>query len=220
MIKISLSKLGNDELYTFIKRIENLLSKFNVELLGILLYVNLFLSKLAIYSASYEKQSASAKEVEHKDSIRDNFFLAVRTHIDNFKRHDSAEKRQASGKLLSILNKDGKGIYNESYSVETASLESTIIEFDLNHSADLELLAASEWYQLMKAAQLDFETTLSKVNAEVADKRVIDSASNTRKPLEDAIRMLFNFIPMHQKMTNSPELADMIRKIQAECDRF
>ena len=220
MIKISLSKLGNDELYTFIKRIENLLSKFNVELLGILLYVNLFLSKLAIYSASYEKQSASAKEVEHKDSIRDNFFLALRTHIDNFKRHDAEEKRQASSKLLAILNKDGKGIYNESYSVESASLESTIKEFDLNYSADIELLAATEWYQLMKAAQLDFETTLSKVNAEVADKKVIASATNTRKPLEEAIRKLFNFIPMQQEMTNSPELADMIRKIQAECDRF
>ena len=185
-----------------------------------MLYVNLFLSKLVIYSESYEKQNASAKEVEHKDSIRDNFFLALRTHIDNFKRHDAEEKRQASSKLLAILNKDGKGIYNESYSVESASLKSTIIEFDLNHSANIELLAATEWYQLMKAAQIDFETTLSKVNAEVADKKVIASASNTRKPLEEAIRKLFNFIPLHQEMTNSPELADMIRKIQAECDRF
>ena len=220
MIKIALSRLGNDELYTFANRIENLLSTFNVKRLGILLYVNLFLSKLVIYSASYEKQSASAKEVEHKDSIRDNFFLALRTHIDNFKRHDAEEKRQASSKLLAILNKDGKGIYNESYSVESASLESSIIEFDLNHSADIELLAATEWYQLMKAAQIDFEITLSKVNAEVADKKVIASASNTRKPLEEAIRKLFNFIPLHQEITNSPELADMIRKIQTECNRF
>ena len=220
MIKIALSRLGNDELYTFGNRIEKLLSTFNVDPLGILLYVNLFLSKLVIYSESYEKQNASAKEVEHKDSIRDNFFLALRTHIDNFKRHDAEEKRQASSKLLAILNKDGKGIYNESYSVESASLKSTIIEFDLNHSANIELLAATEWYQLMKAAQIDFETTLSKVNAEVADKKVIASASNTRKPLEEAIRKLFNFIPLHQEMTNSPELADMIRKIQAEFDRF
>jgi hypothetical protein len=48
MIKIALSRLGNDELYTFGNRIENLLSTFNVELLSILLYVNLFLSKLVI----------------------------------------------------------------------------------------------------------------------------------------------------------------------------
>jgi hypothetical protein len=220
MIKIALSKLGNDELYTFGIRIENLLSKFNVELLGILLYVNLFLSKLVIYSKSYEKQSAGAKVVEHKDSIRDNYFLALRTHVENFKRHDTVEKRQASSKLLAILNKDGKGIYKESYSVESASLETTIKKFDLNHSADLELLMATEWYQLMKAAQIDFETTLSKVIAEVADKKVTASASNTRKPLEEAIRKLFNFLPLHQEMTDSPELADMIRRIQTECDRF
>lgn len=220
MIRIALSRLGNDQLYTFGNRIKNLLSTFNVELLGILLYVTLFLEKFGIFEVSYEKKNVKADLVARKDSIRDNNFIALRTHIDNFHRHESEEKRNASKQLLEILNKDGKRIYNESYSVQSASLESTFKEIDKNQTANLELLFATEWYQMLKAAQYDFEKIVREVNEEVADKTLIESATKTRKELESAIRKLFRFIPMQQEMTESPELADMTRKIQTECDRI
>ncbi len=220
MLKFALSRLGNDQLYTFGGRIKNLLENFNAEALGILFFVTLFLEKLVIFEVSYEKENAEAKLVATKDAIRDNNYVALRNHIKNYKRHDSEEKRRIAKNLLQILNKDGNQIYRERYSIESASLKSTIKEFDAKHLADLELLYATEWYEMLKAAQVDFEKTVTEVNEASADQALIVSATTSRKELEEAIRKLFRIIPMRQEETESPKLADMIRKIQKECDRF
>jgi hypothetical protein len=220
MLKFALSQLGNDQLYTFGGRIKNLLVNFDAQALGILFFVTLFLEKFVIFEISYEKENAEAALVAKKDAIRDNNYVALRSHIKNFKRHDSAEKRAISRKLLQILNKDGNQIYRERHSIESASLISIIKEIDAKHLADLELLVANEWYEMMKAAQIDFEKTVTEVNEASADQSLIESATTSRVELEEAIRKLFKFIPMRQEETKSPELADMIRIIQKECDRF
>ena len=220
MLRIALSRLGNDQLYTFGGRINKLLENFNAEALGILFFVTLFLEKFVIFEVSYEKENAEAELVAKKDAIRDNNYVALRSQIKNFKRHDSEEKRRISKILLQILNKDGNQIYRERHSIESASLISTIKEIDAKHLADLELLFASEWYEMLKAAQIDFEKTVKEANEASANKALIESATVSRVELEEAIRKLFRIIPMRQEETDSPELADMIRKIQAECDRF
>lgn len=220
MLRIALSRLGNDQLYTFGGRINKLLENFNAEALGILFFVTLFLEKFVIFEVSYEKENAEAELVAKKDAIRDNNYVALRSQIKNFKRHDSEEKRRISKILLQILNKDGNQIYRERHSIESASLISTIKEIDAKHLADLELLFASEWYEMLKAAQIDFEKTVKEANEASANKALIESATMSRVELEEAIRKLFRIIPMRQEETDSPELADMIRKIQAECDRF
>ena len=220
MIKIALSRLANDQLYTLGKRIKNLLTGIDATALGILLYVNLFLDKFGIYARSYEKQSESAEQVSLKDSLRDTYFIALRSHLRNFRNHPSEEKRSKSLKLVNLLNKDGKLIYGDSYGAESASLESSIKEIELKHVADLEVLFATEWFQLLKDAQLDFENTVRVVNEQVTDSKLISSATTTRKALEDAMRKLFAFLPLHQAMTENVELDELNREIQTEGDLF
>lgn len=220
MIKIPLSHLRIDQLYTLGSRIKILFDNLNAEALGILLYVTLFLEKFADYSKSYENLDASAEAIGMKDSLRGTFYRAFRVHVKNFKNHDKEEKRAISRKLLKLLNKDGSRIYDESYSIESASMKTIIKEIDKNHLEDLELLFASEWYQLMKAAQIDFEVTFRLVNEQVSDDKLIVSASEARNDLEDAMRDLFAFLPLHYKMTKSPELAKLIRNIQTEGDKI
>ena len=123
-------------------------------------------------------------------------------------------------KLVNLLNKDGKLIYGDSYSAESASMESSIKEIELKHVADLELLFATEWFQLLKDAQLDFENTVRVVNEQVTDSKLISSATTTRKALEDAMRKLFAFLQLHQAMTENVELDELNREIQTEGDRF
>ena len=187
MLRIALSRLGNDQLYTFGGRINKLLENFNAEALGILFFVTLFLEKFVIFEVSYEKENAEAELVAKKDAIRDNNYVALRSQIKNFKRHDSEEKRRISKILLQILNKDGNQIYRERHSIESASLISTIKEIDAKHLADLELLFASEWYEMLKAAQIDFEKTVKEANEASANKALIESATVSRVELEEAI---------------------------------
>jgi hypothetical protein len=220
MIKIPLSRLTNDQLYTLGNRLKELFKAIDAVVLGIVLYVTLFLEKFDIYSKSYEKQTATAKKVAEKDALRDNFFLALRSHLKNFRRHESAEKRKKALRLYQLLNKDGSLIYEESYSIQSASMVTTIKVIEAKYLADIELLNASEWYQFMKSAQEEFEKTISEVNEKASEDKLIESATKTRVQLESAMRKLFAFLPLHQEMTESSELDKLNRNIQTEGDRF
>ena len=72
MIKISLSAVSNQDLYTLGDHIRKILTKFNVKALGILLFVQRFLKALKIFEESIEKQGVSAEKVALLDARRDN----------------------------------------------------------------------------------------------------------------------------------------------------
>jgi len=220
MLEIPLSSLGNQELFTLGVRIESILKGFDANALGIKPYADGFLSNLGMYKTSSEKQAVSAREIAEKDGSRDSMYIALRNQIRNFEYHPEASMRDKAKQLLTVLNKNGKQIYTESYSVETAILEEIIAEFDKNHLNTLEELGATMWYDFLKNAQADFESTVRSITEQKAENAKVASATESRAGLVDSLRKLFAFLPLHYGITKSPELADLIGRLQAEADRF
>jgi hypothetical protein len=220
MIKISLSKLVNSELYTLGIRIRKVLEKFNAEELGISLYVSKVLKALGVFETSVEQHNASADNVAHKDSVRDDFFKALKMYFGIFRYHPDNEKQKKAQKLFDILNRDGSRIYLAGYNTQSASFRKIIKEIDSSYMNDIEALGAGEWYGLFKDSQIGFENTLAEYTAQKADESLIESASDNRKQFEEALRKLFMFLPLHYEMIENEDINNLIRNIQAETDRF
>lgn len=220
MIKISISKVSNQDLYTFGDHIRKLLSKFNVELLGILLFVQRFLQALTIFEASIEKQTASSEAVSILDSLRDNYFVALKGHLRNFEYHPVAEKRKKAQAIYDIITKEGEYIHKKAYSTQSAAFRAAIKEIDANYMEDIESLFAGEWYQFFKEAQRIFDEAIIKHTEQKADEKLIASATESRRDLENSLRTLFSFLPMQHELTQDNDLEDLIRKVQAEADRY
>jgi hypothetical protein len=220
MISLSISRIGTRELFTLGTRVKELLANYNAESLGIKLYADNFLQKYEQYKKSIEKQEISAQELARKDSLRDNYFIALRNHLRNFKYHPDEQKKEKANKLVAILNKEGEKIYAAAYKVETAALISIINELENTSKAVLDELNATEWFELLKQAQSDFEESLEEYTNNKAEMKRIASASENRKDFEDAARKLFTFLPLQYEMTQSPELDDLISKLKVIIDRF
>lgn len=220
MIDISLSRLGTRDLYTFSKRIRELIVAYDAEALGIKIYTDKLIQKMDYYDTSFEKQTVTAQEVAQKVALRGNYFVALRTHIRNYMYHPDAILRQTANKVLAILNKYGKSIYNEGYNVESAAYSAIFTELDKDYIEAMNQLTATMWYNFLKEAQTDFESTVKNVTEEKAESDKIVSASEARKELEDAIRRFFTFLPLQYEMTQAPELSDLIGQLQVAADRF
>ena len=121
MIKISLSAISNQGLYTLGDHIRKLLTKFDVKALGILLFVQRFLKALKIFEESMEKQNVSSEKVAMQDAHRDNYFVALKAHLRNFEYHPVAVKKNKAKAIYDILVKDGENIYNAGHSTQSAS---------------------------------------------------------------------------------------------------
>lgn len=220
MIKISLSAVSNQDLYTLGDHIRKILTKFNVKALGILLFVQRFLNALKIFEESIEKQGVSAEKVALLDARRDNYFVALKAHLRNFEYHPNAVKKEKAKAVYDILVKDGEDIYNAGYSTQSASFRASIKEIDENHMSALKDLFADEWYTLFKDSQEDFDKSIMEYTEQKADASLIASATQNRKALENSLRKLFAFLPMQYELVPSPELEDLIRNVQAEADRY
>ncbi|MBN1252013.1 MAG: hypothetical protein JXR51_01680 [Bacteroidales bacterium] len=220
MITLSFSRTGTRELFTLGTRIKELLSNYNAEELGIKLYVDNFNEKYQTYKNSIEKQEISADVLTQKDSLRDNYFLALRGHLRNFRYHPDDAKKENANKIIAILNKEGENIHRAAYKTETAALISIINEIENTSNGMLEDLNAAEWFNLLKQAQNDFEESLKKYSENKAEIQKVSSASDNRKSFEESMRKLFMFLPMQYEMTSNTELDNLIRQLQVIADRF
>ncbi|MBI9069015.1 MAG: hypothetical protein JEZ09_17090 [Salinivirgaceae bacterium] len=220
MITISLSKLGNQELFTLGKRVSEILSAVDTEKMGIKLYADNFSLKFDAYKKSFEKLSVSAEQVAQKDALRDDYYIALRNTIRNFNYHPSTALKEKARKILGVLNKNGNQIYALNYKAESAALTSIISEIDKNWLTDVTEMGAHIWFNLLKPAQADFETTVSNFTAEKAENIKVTSATTARPEIEDAIRKLFTFLPLQYEMTQAPELSDLMGQLQVAADRF
>ena len=220
MIEIAMSGLGNRELFTLGVRVNENIGRYNAETLGIKLYADNFISKFDVYKTSFEKQAVSAELVSQKDEIRDDYYIALRNHIRNYQYHPEKDMKKKSKKLMAVLNKNGNMIYAASYKVETAALTAMISDMDRKYLADLEVLGAMVWYNLLKVAQADFEKAVHDFTAQKAESSKVASATKNRADLVAALNKLFMFLPLQYELTQASELGDLIGQLQAEADRF
>lgn len=220
MIEIGLSSLTNQELFTLGLRVDKIIGKFDAAVLGFLFYTNLFKAQLAEYKISIEKQQVSAEELAAKDKLRDNYFIALRNHIRNFRYHPDKERKRESKELLKVLNRKGTKIYEASYKVETAAFETMILTMEKALISMIQNLGATEWFQLFKDAQDDFETSIQKVSGKKAVNKEVISATEKRDEFENAIEKLFAFLPLHYEATKSEELRKLIAELQELVERF
>lgn len=220
-ISIPITSLDNNELHTLSIRINDLFSDVDADALGIRWYVDDFTANASVFWNSNDKQTVSAKELAIIDGKRFGFYIALRNNVDNcFEYHPEAGLRKDAKKLIDLLNIDGKKLYSESYKIKSASLTKIIKQIDKKWLAKLEDMSAAMWYNFLKPAHTEFEVAVKKLTKDKSENDKIESATNTRKPLEDSLRDLLTFLPLHSKKTKSPELDDLIGELQVAADRF
>ena len=220
MFNIRFSRLNNDKLYTLALRIKEILDQYPAEELGIFLYVKNFVDEFIKYKKAIQRLRADLKIIGEKDGVRDTFSIAFRNHVKNYINHPDAEISAKAEKLLAEIDKHGKQFYRKSHKDETAILEYIFKVVEEMFSDFIVETHTDVWYNFLKAAQIDFEKTVRGITKGKAEEGDVESASNVRPGLIEAIRDLFTFLPLHYKITQSEQLGKLIAQLDEEVKRF
>lgn len=220
MIAVSISTLSNADLFAFVSQVNNILSDTDADIPGIELYVNNFTERYIAYKESYENTSAFAEQVLVKDTQRDDYFIALTTHIKNFKHHPDPKFRKKADELVAILNKEGNKVYQLSHNSETAALQEIIKTVDANYLPDMELLGALVWYNLLKEVEAEFELIMNDYVEKKKKTVKLDAATGIRKELESSVRKLLTFLPMQFELTHNETLGQLVDQLQQVAYKF
>jgi hypothetical protein len=152
--------------------------------------------------------------------VRDTYSKALLRHVKNYINHPDEEISGKAEQLLAELQKHGKQFYNKTYKEETAILEYVFKVGDEHFNDFIVTINADVWYNFLKEAQQDFEQTLRELSSENANEGEIESATSLRPGLENALRNLSAFMPLHYNVTQNEQLAKLIAQIKEEVKRF
>lgn len=170
MKKFPFSILTLKELYTFGIRIMNVIPENQND------YVQSILNSLNLANTNLEKAMGRALTSEftsvliEKDKLRDDVFVGFRNYCFSFVRSQVQAKKQAAALLWNIFETIGTTIYNHSYSVQTAEMNSLIQALKSSEvTTAVTTINGTEWLEQLTEAQNNFEATYSdKVNTESA----------------------------------------------------
>lgn len=220
MLSLPLTRLNNDKLYTLGLRLKEIIEPAPVTEFGIEFYFSKFVKEFEKYKNAMQRLKKNQKIVNEKDQVRDKFGKAYKNHVGNYLHHPDEEISKKAAQLLAEIERNGKQFYNKTYNEETAILEYIFKVTDEQFSDFIVTIGAAEWYNLLKEAQLDFEKTLRTISKESAEEGIVESATSIRPGIENAIRDLFSFLPLHYGATQNEGLGKLIAQIEEELKRF
>lgn len=135
------------------------------------------------------RRMKSESELEEKDEIRDSLIQDIYFILNGDARRFDFEIRTAALTLLPIFENYGLSITYQSFSVESALINSLISDFskEENFEAISKISGLSEKIEELTRAQEDFERTRVKFEHDRRNELKLDSATVTKEELLELI---------------------------------
>lgn len=141
------------------------------------------------------------------DSERDEAFIAFRNYVEACSHRDFDDWMRRAEVLLKVINRHGWSAWSEGYQKQSAIMTSLISELKGQHQETLERIEAVEWLDELVQKQEAFEQAEREGVSNVIASTTI---SETRPPLEEALRSLFSMTDLLCQATSSEDLAKII----------
>lgn len=213
MNSINFRLLNASQLNAFVR---TALSNFNLETMPpsvIKTLAERVVEVLALFGLGFERNPKDpyALEDEQKDALRDKYFNGLRHYVMSFLASPEADEQKAAEQILEVIYKHGRNAASMTDAKETTALTLMVAELERNLVPQLETIKAAQRVALLKAAQADYEAT---VTTRYANKAVeMPSTTKYRKELEDRFRKLLNALEADFEATNDAAVGTYIARI-------
>jgi len=196
-MKMKLTGLSTDTLAELVKRVLAISQKEAYAMVQnhpLLISLN---DAVGPYLDVFDKQTYSGKGqlVAKADLQRDNLFLGLKNIISSTMQLNGLPTQQDAADLFSIFNTHGLDLYRYSYGDESSHLEKLIENLEkAENKAKLERLHLIASFDLLKAAQQNFQTLFSEQTSANAELRGKESATSLQGNLISALRNYLNYV--------------------------
>jgi hypothetical protein len=208
---VNYSLFPGGELLTFARRSIAAAEAKKLQLPSLIPYLNNANAKCDAFQGAQERESKNpvTKQQAVKDGVRNDAFIAFRTHGESASARRKEGWSAAAESLLSVIRKHGWSAQLLGYKAKTGVLNTIISEIRTKYSAEVAFIGADELLDELEAAELDFEATANRF-VEVAAAANVPTVMETRPELIVAIRAMLQFIGLQQIAAPSDDLTALI----------
>jgi hypothetical protein len=211
---VNYSLFPGGELLTFTRRAIAAADEKKLQLPSIVPYMNNAKVKCDVFQSAQERESKNpvTKLQAAKDGVRNDAFIAFRTHGESASARRKEGWSAAAESLLSVIRKHGWSAQHLGYKAKSAVLNNIVSEIRTKYPAELALIAGGELLDEVNDALVDFEAT-AKQFVDVAAATNEPTVMETRPELIVALRAMLQFIGLQQIAAPSDDLTALINEL-------
>lgn len=219
-LKIRTSRLTNNEHFELNTEVKDVIEKVTPVVLGIE-------PKYPGYLLSYNNEDKAinvirnnpfTQKVDEDDASRDEVFAGLRDMIKANLRHFVAEKREAAGRIMRILDHYGN-VAVKSYDEETVDIRSMIKEFRGEYAADIALLGLVEWVNELERLNDAFVATIKRRDEYDASKTGLRMVQ-VRKEVDENLKSLLRTIEVLADLNPSETYSAFFTQVNVILDKY
>ncbi|MCK3685839.1 DUF6261 family protein [Maribellus sp. YY47] len=218
--KIDLSRLRNEEHYSFHNETNDLVLRFTAEALGIQRFYPAYEAAFAAEGEVLDllQKSLLTGPIADADTQRDLLFSGLKDTVKGAEKHFNPAVAEAARRTSVLLDSFGD-ISNKGYNEETAALKSLVSDLENQHAADVATLDIADWVSELKARNTAFEALLDERYTEEATKNPL-KMKDARKQLDatyDDITRLIDALAL----VNGPETYEgFIKELNKRVEKY
>ena len=136
---------------------------------------------------AYKKvqKSSITKDLNEKDSERDNLLRSFRSLVSSSQQHFNKDKAAAAYRLILQIDAYGN-LSAQSYENETANVYNLLQDLESKHSADIATLGLGAWITEIETVNKDFDQLMKSRYSESAEQAEIGSLRDARLETDKA----------------------------------
>ena len=147
------------------------------------------------------------------DVKRDNLFRGLKYLIQAYLLHPGTEEHNAAIDLEKVVGKVGWNLHRETYDQQSALMKTLLADLDQNDGEQINILGIMAYTDLLKTAQIEFDTLRQEQLEQQAEMEQISSMTAVRGDLEQACKDLLEILPGYYRMTSDEVLGATLPKI-------
>jgi hypothetical protein len=196
-MKINYASLTTETLAELVKRVLGISKK---EAYVMVLNHPLLVKLMAVaddYFIVFDKKTFSGKGelVAKADLLRDNLFNGIKNSLFGMTQMHGSTSQQDAIDLYAFFETHGLDLYRYSYGDESSHLDKLIEDLEkAENKAKIERVHLTEAYDLMKAAQMNFELNFSEQTTANAELRAMESATSLQNIVVTALRNYLHYV--------------------------
>lgn len=217
MTKPEFSYFKNGEFVQFTDQVLTILKEADPVTLKINPQVTTLKERFELLEKLYiiDQGNAITEEIKNYDDQRDNCLIGINLNVDSYKYHFQQEKRQASAKVRTLLNKYGRDLYRRSYPEETAGIRN--MEKEVADKPELTtaigILYLTDWFAELHVSNELFDEKYLERNKAYAEAPK-EKFADVRKDTEKAYAEMAKHLNAHALITPSEANQQVISQIE------
>jgi hypothetical protein len=218
--KFRYENLRNEVHVEYHETIDGIVIKHNPQTLGILPLYMPYKAAVNVETGvlDFIRKSKYTDEISAQDQVRDGIFRGLVDAVKSSCNHFNADKREAAGKVIVVLDHYGN-IAAKAFDQETAAIDDLLRELNDNHAAEVQLLSLTEWMTQLDAENQTFKRLMSERYTEVA-LRPATRMKAARAETDKALRAMLNTVDALVALNGVETYQPFINELNAVSERY